>query len=202
MYIIAGLGNPGIRYRGTRHNMGFEVIDRLAKEYGIEVGQRKMKALIGSGMIRGEKVLLVKPQTFMNLSGESLREITDYYHVAPDHLLVICDDINLSPGQLRLRAGGSAGGHNGLKNIILHCGTQDFPRIRVGVGEKPARLDLIDYVLMPVGPEDEEAVREGLDEAARAAAEIIGSGMEAAMNRFNRRKTPKTEQSSAATEEK
>ena len=148
MYIIAGLGNPDRQYEGTRHNAGFDVIDRIADKYNIAVDTKKHRALIGKGVIEGRKVILAKPQTYMNLSGESIRSMADYYKIDPEHeLVVIYDDINLEPGQLRIREKGSAGGHNGIKNIIACLGTQVFPRIRVGVGEKPSRYDLADYVL-------------------------------------------------------
>ena len=188
MIMIAGLGNPTAQYRGTRHNMGFEVIDRLAKDAGISVETKKFKALCGTGVIGGQKVILVKPQTYMNLSGESLRQVMDYYQVDPSQMIVICDDINLAPGQLRIRKGGSAGGHNGLKNIIQHCGTQDFPRVRVGVGEKPAHMDLADYVLSHISGPDAQAVDEGLDDAAKAVRAILEDGIDSAMNIFNRKK--------------
>ena len=140
MYIIAGLGNPDRQYEGTRHNAGFDVIDRIADKYNIAVDTKKHRALIGKGVIEGRKVILAKPQTYMNLSGESIRSMADYYKIDPEHeLVVIYDDINLEPGQLRIREKGSAGGHNGIKNIIACLGTQVFPRIRVGVGEKPSR---------------------------------------------------------------
>ena len=144
MYIIAGLGNPGSKYEKTRHNMGFRVIDLLAEKYHIDMNTKKHKAICGTGVIEGVKVLLVKPQTFMNLSGESIREAVDFYKVDPEtEFLVIYDDISLAPGHLRIRKKGSAGGHNGIKNIILHLGTQVFPRVRVGVGEKPEALSAI-----------------------------------------------------------
>ncbi len=132
MYIIAGLGNPTREYEKTRHNVGFEAVDVLADKLGSRVTEKKHKAFYGSGRIGLEKVILSKPQTFMNLSGESIRAMADFYKVEPDHIIIICDDINLAEGQLRIRAKGSAGGHNGLKNIISHLGTQEFLRIRVG----------------------------------------------------------------------
>ena len=145
MYIIIGLGNPTAQYEGTRHNVGFDVIDRLGEKYNIAVDTKKHKAYIGKGMIDGQKVILVKPQTYMN---QSVRELVDYYKVdAEEEVLVIYDDISLDVGQLRIRKKGSAGGHNGIKNIIAHLGTQVFPRIKVGVGEKPKNYDLADYVL-------------------------------------------------------
>ena len=147
MYLIAGLGNPTREYDKTRHNVGFSVIDVLADKYNIDVSDRKHKALCGRGVIEGEKVLLVKPQTFMNLSGESIREAVDYYKIDPEDIIVIYDDISLDPGQLRIRLKGSAGGHNGLKNIIKMLGHDTFIRVRMGVGEKPKNYDLADYVL-------------------------------------------------------
>lgn len=142
MYIIAGLGNPGGKYEKTKHNMGFQVIDLLADKYHIEMNQKKHKAICGTGIIEGVKVLLLKPQTFMNLSGESIRDAVDFYKIDPEtEFIVIYDDISLPPGHLRIRKKGSAGGHNGIKNIIQHLGTQVFPRIRVGVGEKPEGWD-------------------------------------------------------------
>lgn len=142
MFIIAGLGNPTKQYEGTRHNVGFEVIDRISEKYNIDVDAKKHRALIGKGIIQGQKVILAKPQTYMNLSGESVRSLLDYYKVDEEHeLIVIYDDISLDVGQLRIRAKGSAGGHNGMKNIIAHLGSQVFPRIKVGVGEKPGCPD-------------------------------------------------------------
>ena len=148
MYIIVGLGNPGKQYENTRHNIGFDVIDRLADKENIAVLEKKHKAIIGKGMIAGEKCILAKPQTFMNLSGESVRELADYYKVDETcELIVISDDISLDVGQLRVRKKGSAGGHNGLKNIIAHLGHENFIRIRMGVGEKPASYHLAEYLL-------------------------------------------------------
>ena len=148
MFVIAGLGNPDKKYENTRHNIGFDVIDALADKYGIRVKDRKHNALCGTGVIEGRKVLLVKPLTFMNLSGESIGEIIRFYKLDPEEdMLVVFDDISLAPGNIRIRKKGSAGGHNGIKNIIAHLGTQNFMRIKVGVGEKPKGWDLADYVL-------------------------------------------------------
>lgn len=188
MYIIAGLGNPTKEYDKTRHNVGFEVIDRLADRYDIDVSERKHRAFCGKGMIEGQKVLLVKPQTFMNLSGESLRSVVDYYKVTPEELVVIYDDISLPPGQLRIRLKGSAGGHNGIKNIIAHLGTQEFPRIKVGVGAKPPRMDLKDYVLSRFSKGEQELMDKAFQEAAQAVAMMIGEGADRAMNHFNTKK--------------
>ena len=158
MYVIAGLGNPGSKYEKTRHNVGFQVIDRLASKYHIDMNTKKHKAICGTGVIEGVKVLLVKPQTFMNLSGESIREAVDYYKIDPEDIIVIYDDISLEPGQLRIRLKGSAGGHNGIKNIIAHAGTQNFMRIKVGVGAKPEGWDLADHVLGRFKEEDRKLV--------------------------------------------
>ena len=186
MFIIAGLGNPTREYEGTRHNVGFDVIDRLAARYNIDVDVKKHRALIGKGMIAGQKVILAKPQTYMNLSGESIRSILDYYKVDPEtELIVIYDDISLDVGKLRIRAKGSAGGHNGIKNIIAMTGTQNFMRIKVGVGEKPKGWDLADYVLGRFSKEEEPVVREALEKAAKACSEIITEDVTSAMNKYN-----------------
>ena len=187
MYIIVGLGNPGRQYAGTRHNVGFEVIDRLADKNHIAVDTKKHKALIGKGFIGGEKVILAKPQTFMNLSGESVRELLEYYKADTEDLLVIFDDVRLPVGQLRIRKKGSAGGHNGIKSIIAHCGDH-FPRIKVGIGEKPPRMDLADYVLGHFGAEEKTVMEESFLQAADAVWAILIEGMEPAMNRFNQTK--------------
>lgn len=188
MYIIAGLGNPTKEYDRTRHNVGFSAIDVLADRYHIDVSEKKHKALCGKGVIEGQKVLLVKPQTFMNLSGESLREVVDYYKVSQEDLIVIYDDISLSPGQLRIRLKGSAGGHNGIKNIIAQLGTQEFPRIKVGIGEKPPRMDLAAYVLSRFSPVEQKLMDEAFGEAAEAAVMMMTDGAERAMNHFNAKK--------------
>ena len=186
MIIIAGLGNPTKEYEGTRHNVGFQVIDKIAEKYNIAVDAKKGRAYVGKGIIEGQKVLLVKPQTYMNLSGESIRELVDYFKVDPkEELLVIYDDISLDVGQLRIRKKGSAGGHNGIKNIIAHLGTQEFPRIKVGVGDKPPRMDLADYVLSRFSKEDREKMEQAFKDAAEAVEVMIAEGPDAAMNQFN-----------------
>ena len=189
MFIIAGLGNPDRQYEGTRHNAGFEVIDRIAEKYNIEVNMKKHRALIGKGILEGQKVILAKPQTYMNLSGESILSLTDYYKIDPEReLLVIYDDVSLDVGQLRIRAKGSAGGHNGIKNIIAHLGTQVFPRIKVGVGEKPKGYDLADYVLGHFSRVEREQMDEGYDRAVRAVELIMSGRIDEAMNEYNRKK--------------
>ena len=189
MFIIAGLGNPTREYEGTRHNVGFDVIDRLAVRYNIDVDVKKHRALIGKGMIAGQKVILAKPQTYMNLSGESIRSILDYYKVDPEtELIVIYDDISLDVGKLRIRAKGSAGGHNGIKNIIAHVGGSVFPRIKVGVGEKPPKYDLADYVLGHFSKAEQELMEEGYKDAVKAVEMIVSGDISGAMNEYNRKK--------------
>lgn len=188
MYIIAGLGNPEHRYENTRHNVGFEVIDILADRIGVCVDEKKHKALCAKGMLEGQKVILLKPQTYMNLSGESVRAAADFYKVEPENIIVVYDDISLAPGQLRIRGKGSAGGHNGMKNIIAHLRTQEFPRLKVGIGEKPKGMDLADYVLSHFSKGEREVMDEAFREAADAVAVMIGQGVDEAMNRFNGKK--------------
>lgn len=192
MFIIAGLGNPTLQYEGTRHNVGFDVIDVLADKYNISVDGRKSRALIGKGMIQGKKVILAKPQTYMNLSGESIRGLAEYYKIDEEsELLVIYDDVSLDVGQLRIRKKGSAGGHNGIKNIIAQLGTDVFPRIKVGVGEKPKHYDLADYVLGHFSKEEREQMKEGYQKAADAVERILAGEIDAAMNEYNRKVKPK-----------
>ncbi len=189
MYIIAGLGNPTKEYENTRHNAGFSVIDTLAEKHGIRLIETKHKALYGSGYIEGQKVLLVKPMTFMNLSGEAIASLVNYYKIDPEEeLVVIYDDISLAPGQLRIRKKGSAGGHNGIKNIIARLDTQVFKRIKVGVGEKPNGWDLADYVLGHFSKEEMEDMKQGYSEAAEAVSYIVREEIDAAMNLYNKRK--------------
>ena len=188
MYIIAGLGNPDGRYENTRHNVGFEVIDILADRMGICADEKKHRALCGRGVLEGQKVILLKPQTYMNLSGESVRAAADFYKAEPENIIVVYDDISLEPGQLRIRGKGSAGGHNGIKNIIAHLGTQEFPRVKVGIGEKPKGMDLADYVLSHFSQGERESMREAYKEAAEAVAVMVGQGIDEAMNRFNGKK--------------
>ena len=185
MYVIAGLGNPGREYEGTRHNVGFMTLDALADKYNIDVREKAFKGLIGKGVIEGNKVILVKPQTYMNLSGECIRQVMDYYKVDPSEFIVIYDDISLGVGQIRIRAKGSAGGHNGIKNIIAHLGGQVFPRIKVGVGEKPPKWDLADYVLGHFQGDEKKLMEEAYDRAAAAVVEILTDGPDKAMNDFN-----------------
>lgn len=188
MFIIAGLGNPGKEYAGTRHNVGFKVIDALADKYDISVMNIKNRAMTGKGNISGEKVILIKPITYMNASGESLRPLVDYYKIDPEReLIVISDDIALPPGQIRIRKKGSAGGHNGLKNIILHLGSESFQRIRVGVGEKPKEYDLVNHVLGHFSGEEKSLIEDGITKAVQAAEMMLTGDTDRAMNEFNRK---------------
>ena len=186
MFIIAGLGNPGRQYDATRHNAGFAALLTLADRHHIRVSTPKGKALTGTGIIGGQKVLLAMPQTYMNLSGESILALTSYFGIDPEtELIILCDDINLDVGALRLRAKGSAGGHNGLKNIIALLKTQDFARVRLGVGNKPEKMDLADYVLGHFDEKERELMRKAQEMAADAVEMILEDGMDKAMNRFN-----------------
>lgn len=187
MKIIIGLGNPTREYQATRHNVGFDAVTRICDDFNIRLDTKEHKALCGRGYIGGEKVILAQPQTYMNLSGESVRALVDYYKLTSEDIIVICDDINLDVGQLRVRKKGSAGGHNGLKNIIALLGTQEFTRIRVGVGEKPEKWDLADYVLGRFPKEEEPVIREALARVSKACECIITDGVEAAMNRYNQK---------------
>ena len=189
MFVIVGLGNPGKKYENTRHNAGFIAMDALADKYGISINEKKHKALCGSGVIEGNKVLLVKPQTFMNLSGESVRSVMDFYKIDPEEdMLVIYDDISLAPGNIRIRKKGSAGGHNGIKSIIAHAGTQSFMRIKVGVGEKPSGWDLADYVLGHFSDEDKASLKEVMPDVIQAATLMVQGDVDKAMNDFNAKK--------------
>ena len=188
MVIIVGLGNPGREYEQTRHNIGFCVIDALAETYHINVTEKKHKALIGKGMIDGVKVVLAKPQTYMNLSGESVRALIDYYKAdEKQELLVIYDDISLDVGKLRIRKKGSAGGHNGIKNILAHLGHDEFMRIKIGVGDKPKGGDLVNHVLGGFHGEDREKIGESILRARDAVVSVLRDGADQAMNQYNGR---------------
>lgn len=183
--IIAGLGNPGNKYESTRHNVGFCVIDYLAEKHGIKVNRLKHKALTGEGSIKGERVLLVKPQTFMNLSGESLREAVEWYKLSAENTIVIYDDVDLPAGTVRIRPKGSSGTHNGMKSVIYQLQSDEFPRIRIGVGKAPEGWDLADYVLSKFSAEEVPVIRQCIERAAGAAEAIVSSGIADAMNQYN-----------------
>lgn len=186
MYLIVGLGNPGREYENTRHNAGYMVVDALAETCGIDVLEKKHKALIGKGVVAGQKCILMKPLTYMNLSGESVMDACQYYKIDPtQELIVISDDISLEVGKLRIRKKGSAGGHNGLKNIIAHFGHDTFMRLKVGVGNKPPRMDLADYVLGHFTKEERTLMEEAAGRGAKAIQAILTEGPDKAMNLFN-----------------
>ena len=201
MYIIAGLGNPGKKYENTRHNMGFIAIDLLAEEFGIKVDKIKFKALVGEGRIAGQKVVLVKPQTYMNLSGQSVMEIMNFYKEDIENLIVIYDDIDIPTGTIRLRKKGSAGTHNGMRNIVYLLKDDGFPRIRVGIGTEK-KVDLINYVTGGVSKDEEELLEDALTRASKAAACIVEKGIEKAMNEYNIKAKKEKKKSSEETAEK
>jgi len=189
MFVIVGLGNPGKKYENTRHNVGFMAIDALAEKYGISISEKKHKALCGTGVIEGVKVLLVKPQTYMNLSGESVGDVMNFYKLDPEEeMMVIYDDISLAPGNIRIRKKGSAGGHNGIKSLIAHTGTQGFMRIKIGVGEKPSGWDLADYVLGHFSEDDQVKLKEIMPDVISAAVLMAQGDVQKAMNDFNAKK--------------
>ncbi len=185
MYVIAGLGNPDRKYENTRHNVGFDVIDLLSEKYGIPVNTPKHKCLIGKGIIEGMEIMLVKPQTYMNLSGTGIRAVMEYYHEPVQNLVVLCDDVYLDIGVLRVRKKGSAGGHNGLKNIILELGTDEFARVRIGVGKQPEKMDLVAFVLSHFSKAERADLEDTYPDAAKAAVSVLKDGADKAMNLYN-----------------
>jgi PTH1 family peptidyl-tRNA hydrolase len=186
MKLVVGLGNPGLEYENTRHNIGFMAVDRFLSNNNIEAHlEPKFQGILGSCTINGEKALILKPVTFMNLSGESVIKVVNFYKIKVEDILVICDDLDSRFSRIRCRAKGSAGGHNGIKSIISHTGTQNFKRVRVGVGEKPARMDLADYVLGHFSKEDVPIMEDAFKDAADAVSIIISQDINAAMNKYN-----------------
>jgi peptidyl-tRNA hydrolase, PTH1 family len=195
MYIIAGLGNPGRKYENTRHNMGFIAVDLIAEKYDIKIDKIKFKALVGEGRIGGQKVILIKPQTYMNLSGQSIMEIMNFYKEDIENIIVIYDDLDIPTGTIRVRKKGSAGTHNGMRNIVYLLADDGFPRIRVGIGpvakdgtqdkEKARNLDLVDYVIGGVSKSEKELLEDSLTRAAEAAVSIVTDGIDKAMNKYN-----------------
>lgn len=185
MFLIVGLGNPGVEYAATRHNIGFDMITYLCDEYDISLRSREHKGAVGKGIIEGEKVMLVHPLTFMNLSGECVRALMDFYKIDIENLIVISDDIDMPVGQIRVRKKGSAGGHNGLKNIISHLGTDAFTRIKIGVGAKPEGGNLIKHVLGRFSREENEKIRDVFELSHKAVLAIMEDGPDAAMNLVN-----------------
>ncbi|HHV59635.1 MAG TPA: aminoacyl-tRNA hydrolase [Clostridiaceae bacterium] len=185
LYIVVGLGNPGPKYELTRHNMGFLVVDEISRRHGIKIKKLKHKALYGDGIINGARVLLVKPQTFMNLSGESVREIIEWYKIPTEKLIIIYDDIDIEPGKIRIRPKGSAGTHNGMKSIIYQLQTEDFPRVRIGIGKPPEGVELYDYVLGTFDLNEARVIEKSITLAADSVESIIADNIESAMNKYN-----------------
>ncbi len=186
MIVIAGLGNPGLQYAATRHNVGFMAVDRLARDKGVAFNKSEHHGKTGFYFDGGEKVLLVKPQTYMNESGRCIREIVDYYKVDLSDLIVIYDDVDLAPGGLRIRKKGGPGTHNGMRSIVDELGSGDFPRIRIGIGSQPPGWDLADYVLSQLGGDDRRVIDDTVALAAEAAALMVEQGIDLAMNRMNK----------------
>jgi PTH1 family peptidyl-tRNA hydrolase len=184
-WLIVGLGNPGPEYRNTRHNVGFRVIECLAERHRIDAGRGERRALVGRGSIRGTAVLLVRPVTFMNLSGEAVGPLMRHYSLSPAHVLVVHDDMDLPTGRVRVRPGGGAGGHNGLRSLIQHLGTEEFPRVKIGVGRPHSGAAGIDHVLGKFGRGEGEIISEAIERAADAVEVVLAEGLTAAMNRFN-----------------
>ncbi len=185
MYLIVGLGNPEKDYENTRHNMGFRTINHLAKQYNIEINKNKFKGLYGTGIIENQKVLLLKPQTFMNLSGESIKEAKNFYKIDINNIIVIYDDIDIDIGIIKIRKKGGAGSHNGMKSVVEELNSQDFPRIRVGIGTPENKADLVNYVLGYIPEEEREKLDEATKKAKDAIVEILKNGINTAMNKFN-----------------
>lgn len=185
MYLIVGLGNPEKDYSNTRHNMGFNTINKLAKQYEIEVTKSKFKGLYGTGIIEGEKVILLKPQTFMNLSGESIKEVLQFYKIEIEQLIVIYDDIDIEPGSIKIRKTGGPGTHNGMKSVVHELNTQNFKRLRVGIGMPEDKENLIEYVIGAIPEEDKEKLEKGTELAKEAVIEIMKNGIDIAMNKYN-----------------
>jgi peptidyl-tRNA hydrolase, PTH1 family len=200
LFLIVGLGNPGARYENTRHNVGFRTVERLAQKYGLTFGKMEHRALVANGTILGKRVILAKPQTFMNVSGDSVVPLARFYKIEPDHSIIVHDDLDLPLGTLRLRKSGSSGGQNGLKHILQRMGTQDIPRVRIGIGRPPGRMDPMDYVLTAFKGDDEILPVEVQDRAVAAIETWLTAGIELAMSRYNG--PAKQEKVAAADQEK
>lgn len=185
MKVIVGLGNPGVKYENTKHNVGFMLVDHLASQIQLEVDKEKFQGIYGIGTYQGEKILLLKPLTYMNLSGESLRAVIDFYKIDPKDIMVVYDDLDLPVGKIRLRMKGSAGGHNGIKSIIAHLGTQEFNRIRIGIGRPENGMSITDYVLSDFSKEDNEKIKEMISQAKKACIKWIDTPFLEVMNEFN-----------------
>lgn len=192
MYLIVGLGNPGQQYAHTRHNVGFDVLEKLADRLQVKIGKEKDYSTIGECFVEGQKVILALPQTYMNLSGLAVRELMDYYRIEPENLCVVYDDIDLPQGNLRIRASGSAGTHNGMRSIVGETGVENFPRIRVGVGQRAPGWQLADWVLSRYQtPEEQQAAEKAYELAAEAVLEYVRNGIQSAMTKYNTKKPKK-----------
>lgn len=185
MYLIVGLGNPEEEYSKTRHNMGFNAINKIANKYKIEVNKKKFDGLYGDGVIEGEKVILLKPQTYMNLSGKSIIQVVNFYKIPLENIIVIYDDIDIEPGLIRIRKKGSSGSHNGMKSVIAELNSEEFARIRVGIGKPKYDNDMINYVIGAVPEEEQKELEVGVEKAKEATIEILKNGIDIAMNKFN-----------------
>ena len=185
MYLIIGLGNPEEEYSKTRHNMGFNTINKIAEKYNIQVNKSKFQGLYESALIEGQKVILIKPQTYMNLSGNCVKEFVDFYKIENENILIVYDDMDIEPGKVKIRKKGSAGGHNGMKSIIQLLGTEDFPRIRIGIGRPEHKGDDINYVIGAISEEDKNTLEEATNKAKDIVIEILKNGIDQAMNKFN-----------------
>ena len=185
MYLIVGLGNPENEYAHTRHNMGFDTINQIAKNNNIQITKNKFKGLCESTIIQNQKVILLKPQTYMNLSGESVKEVAEFYKLKPEEIIVIYDDIDIEKGHIKIRKKGGAGSHNGMKSVVEELQSTDFARIRVGIGQPEFKSDMINYVIGKVSQEEQEILQQGVEKAAKAVEEILKNGIDIAMNKFN-----------------
>ena len=185
MYLIVGLGNPEEEYNRTRHNMGFHTINKIANQYNLEIKKNKFHGLYENAIIENQKVIFVKPQTYMNLSGNCVKEFVEFYKIENDKIIIIYDDMDIEPGQIKIRKKGRSGGHNGMKSIIEMLGTEEFPRIRIGIGRPQYKDDKINYVIGEIKEEDVEKLEKGVDKAREAVIEILKNGIDTAMNKFN-----------------
>lgn len=185
MYLIVGLGNPENEYAHTRHNMGFDTINQIAKNNNTQITKNKFKGLCESTIIQNQKVILLKPQTYMNLSGESVKEVAEFYNLKPEEIIVIYDDIDIEKGHIKIRKKGGAGSHNGMKSVVEELQSTDFARIRVGIGQPEFKSDMINYVIGKVSQEEQEILQQGVEKAAKAVEEILKNGIDIAMNKFN-----------------
>lgn len=185
MYLIVGLGNPEEEYARTRHNMGFDVINKLSENQNIKVNKNKFNSLYGTGTMHGEKVILIKPQTYMNLSGEAVRDFMNFYKIKPENLIIIYDDLDIEPGIIKIRKKGGPGTHNGMKSIVHEIQSEDFPRVRVGIGNPEYKGDLLKFILSRISDDDYEILEKSINNAANAIVELIENGVDSAMNKFN-----------------